>query len=56
MNKKIENAKRLLLHYFKVLDVDNKLDSDCQIEIEGIIDDLVIGIKEELKTKDSQQN
>ncbi|MBU5438313.1 hypothetical protein KQI42_09850 [Tissierella sp. MSJ-40] len=49
MNDYIENAKRLLVHYFKVVDTENKLDCDCYNEIEGIIDDLVHGIKEELK-------
>lgn len=47
----IDNVKRILCYYFKVLDVDNKLDSDCYAEIEGIIDDLVIGIKEDIVSK-----
>lgn len=46
MNNQIENAKRLLWHYFKVI-ADKSgvfLDSDCRVEIEGIVDDIVDGV------------
>jgi hypothetical protein len=45
---RINDAKRLLCHYFKVLDTEHKLNSDCYAEIEDIVDDIAEGIKEDI--------
>lgn len=47
---KIENAKKMLCYYFQLLDTEHKLDSDCYAEIEGIVDDIIEGIKEEINS------
>lgn len=50
MNRQIESAKRLLWHYFKVI-ADKSgvaLGCDCQVEIEGIVDDIVDGVLDEI--------
>lgn len=47
MNNKIENAKRTLWHYFSLIAQKSglQLGGDCRTEIEGIVENIVEGIK-----------
>ncbi len=57
MNNQIENAKKLLWHYFKVV-ADKSgvvLDNDCRVEIEGIVDDIADGVLDEIYIRKESQ-
>jgi hypothetical protein len=44
MTSALDNAKRLLVHYFRLAGIEVDRDRDLRVEIESIVDEIATGV------------